>query len=73
MVISVLNYKTSVAFHNLNYYDWHLIMEELSKFFVITNELEKYMSFSISNKFIFIDFIYSVFAGAISSSNPTAY
>ena len=46
-------------FHNLKNYDSHLVMQELGKFnlkiSVIPNGLEKYMNFTISNKFIFID------------------
>ena len=54
-----LNHKTLVAFHNVKSYDSHLIMQELSKFIlklnVISNRLEKYMSFSIRSKLRFID------------------
>ena len=54
-----LNHKILVVFQNLNNYDSHLIMQELGKFNlkinIIPNGLEKYMSFSINNKFIFID------------------
>ena len=50
-----LNHKVSVAFQNLKNYDSHLIMEELSKFSLkinlMPNGLEKYMSFTINNKF----------------------
>ena len=46
-------------FHNLKNYDSHLIMQEIGKFNlktnVIPNGLEKYMSFSINNKFSFTD------------------
>ena len=48
-----INHKISVVFHNN--YDSHLIMQELSKFNlkinVLSNGLEKYMSFTINNKF----------------------
>ena len=54
-----LNQKISVVFHNLKNYDSNLIMQELGKFSleinVISNGLEKYMSFSINNKLSFID------------------
>ena len=54
-----LNHKIPVVCHNLRNYDSHLIMQELGKFSlklnVIPNGLEKYMSFSISNKLSFID------------------
>ena len=60
-----LNHKISVVFHNLSVvflnknYDLHLIMQELGKFNpkinVVSNELEKYASFSFVNKLSFID------------------
>ena len=54
-----LNHKIPIVLQNLKYYDSHLIMEELGKFNfkinVIPNILERYMSFNISNKLIFID------------------
>ena len=53
------NHKIPVAFHNLNNYDSHLIMQQLGKFIlksnVILNGLEKYMSFSNNNKLSFIN------------------
>ena len=53
-----LNYKTFIVFHNLKNYA-HLILQELGKFDfkinVIPNRLEKYMSFSLDNKLVFID------------------
>ena len=53
------NHKISVVFRSLKNYDSHLIMQELGKFSlkigVIPNGLEKYMSFTISNKLSFID------------------
>ena len=50
-----LNYKIPVVFHNLKKYDSHLIMQEIGKFNVIPNGLEKYMRFNIKNKLSFID------------------
>ena len=54
-----LNHKIPVVFHNLQNYDSHLIMRELGNFNleinVMPNGLEKYLSFSINNKLIFID------------------
>ena len=54
-----LNHKIPVAFHNLNNYDSHLIMQQLGKFTlksnVIPNGLGKYMSFSNNNKLNFIN------------------
>ena len=45
--------------HNIQNYDTYLIMPEPGKFDfkinIIPNELEKYMSFNINNKLIFID------------------
>ena len=54
-----LNHKIPVVFHKPKNYDLHLIMKDLGKFnlkiFVIPNELEKYISFSINNNISFID------------------
>ena len=54
-----LNQKIPVVFHSLKNYDFHLILQKLGKFDlginVIPNGLEKYMSFSINDKFSFID------------------
>ena len=54
-----LNHKIPVVFHNLKSYDSHLIMQELGKvnfkINIILNRLEKYMSFTINNKLIFIN------------------
>ena len=54
-----LNHKIYVAFDNLKNYDSHLIIQELGKINlkvnVVPNELEKYISFIINNKLIFID------------------
>ena len=48
-----------MVFHNLNYNDSHLIMQELGKFNlklnVRPNELGKYMSFGINSKLSLID------------------
>ena len=50
-----LNHTNPIEFHNLKNYDSHLIMQELGKvnlkISVIPNGLEKYMSFTINNKF----------------------
>ena len=45
-----LNHKTSVLFHNLNNYDSHLIMQELAKFNLKKNVIQKGLE-----KYIFID------------------
>ena len=54
-----LNPKIPIVFQDLENYDSHLIMPELGKINfkinVILSELEKYMSFNINIKFIFID------------------
>ena len=54
-----LNFKIPFVFQNLKNYDSHPIMQELGKFNlkinVISNELEKCMSFTINNKLSFID------------------
>ena len=54
-----LKYKIPVVFHNWKNYDFCLIMQELSqcnfKINIIPNGLEKYMSFNINNKLVFID------------------
>ena len=51
--------KVTVIFHNLKGYDSHIIFKELSKFnckiSVIPNGLEKYMSFTLNKKLVFID------------------
>ena len=44
-----------VIFHNLKGYDSHLIFKELSKFNVIPNGSEKYMSFTLIKNIVFID------------------
>ena len=53
------NYKISVIFYSLKNYESYLIVQELGKFSLkindIPNGLRKYISFSINNKFIFID------------------
>ena len=52
-----LNHQNPVVFHNLKNHDSRLIIQELGKFNlkinVIPNGLEKYMSFTVSNKLIF--------------------
>ena len=54
-----LNHEIPIVFHNLKYYDSHLIMPELRKFnlniSLIPNGSEKCMSFTINNKLFFID------------------
>ena len=54
-----LNHKIPVVFYNLKNFYSHLTMQELVKFNLkinaILNGLEKYVSFSINNKLIFID------------------
>ena len=54
-----LNYKIPIVFRNLKNYVAHLIMRELVKFDfkfnVMLNRLEKYISFSLDNEFVFID------------------
>ena len=49
-----LNHKIPVVFHDLKNYDPHLIMQELGRFNldinVITNKLEKHMSFTVNKK-----------------------
>ena len=52
--------KVPVIFHNLKGYDSHLVFKELSKsnglkIGVISNGLEKYMSFTINKNLAFID------------------
>ena len=46
-------------FHKLKTYDAHLIIQKLGKFDFkmngIPNGLEKYMSFSLDNKLVFVD------------------
>ena len=48
-----LDHKAPIVFHNLQNYGLHLIMQELGKLNlhinVISNELKKYMSFTIIN------------------------
>ena len=54
-----LNFEIPFVFQNLKNYDSHPIMQELGKFNlkinVISNELEKCMSFTINDKLNFID------------------
>ena len=53
-----LNHKMSAVFHNIKKYDSHFIIQELDKFNntknVIPSGLEKYVTFTINNKLIFI-------------------
>ena len=53
-----LTKKVSVIFDNLNVYDSHLIMKEISKFdqkvSVILNGLERYMDFKINKNLVFV-------------------
>ena len=53
-----LNYKIPIVLHNLKNYDSHLIMQKLGKFDfkinVMPNGLEKYMTFNINDKLIFV-------------------
>ena len=62
-IVVALNHKINVIFYNLKNYESHLIMQELGKLnlkiIVIPNGLEKYISFSINNKLIFIDILNS--------------
>ena len=48
-----------MVFHNQKNYDSHITLHKLDifdfKISVIPNELEKYMSFNINNKLIFIE------------------
>ena len=54
-----LNHKVPIVFHNIKNNHSHLIMQELGKWNfktnVIPNRSEKYLSFNINNKLIFID------------------
>ena len=54
-----LNHKIPIVFHNLKNFDSHLILQDLGKLNLkinlISNGLEKYMSFTINNKLSFID------------------
>ena len=56
---SKISKKVPVIFHNLRGYDSHLLFKELSKFdckmSVISNGLEKYMSFTLNINIVFID------------------
>jgi len=49
--------RIPVVFHNLRGYDSHLLMQELGKFkreiYVIPNNMEKYLSFSIAKEIEF--------------------
>ena len=54
-----LNYKIPIKFHSLKSYDAHLIMKELRKSTFKINAtirlLEKYLSSSLGNNFVFMD------------------
>ena len=54
-----LNHKIPVLFHNLKTYDLHFVLQEPGNFnlkiIVISNALEKYISFIVNNKLSFID------------------
>ena len=56
-----LTKKIPVIFHNLKWYDGHLIFSQLNKFDVkinvIPNELEKYMAFFLGKNLVLIDSI----------------
>ena len=76
----MLNYKIPIVFHNLKNFDSDLMMKELGKFIfkikVIVNGLEKYMSFSTSNKLSFIDnFQFSSFSldGLVKNLNEVDF
>ena len=67
-----LNHKIPVVFYKLRKYDSYFIMQELGKFNlktnVIPNALQKYMSFTVSNKLMFVDsfqFISSLLDGLV--------
>ena len=49
-----LTKKVPIIFHNLKCYDSHLIFCELNKS-VVTNGLEKYMTFFLNKNLVFID------------------
>ena len=55
----MMSKRIPVIFHNLEGYNSHLIIKEVSKFdvkiSVIPNGLEKYMAFSINRNLVFID------------------
>ena len=53
------NHKIPIVFHKIKNYDTHLNMQELGKcnfkINVLSNGLEKYLSFNTNNELIFID------------------
>ena len=53
------NHKIPIVFHKIKNYDTHLNMQELGKcnfkIKVLSNGLEKYLSFNTNNELIFID------------------
>ena len=77
-----LNHKIHILFHNLKNYDSNFIMQEVGNFNFeinfIPNGLEKYTSFNINNKLIFIDsfqFLSSLLDGLVNtlSKNDLTY
>ena len=77
-----LNHKIHILFHNLKNYDSNFIMQEAGNFNFeinfIPNGLEKYTSFNIDNKLIFIDsfqFLSSLLDGLVNtlSKNDLTY
>ena len=68
-----LNHENPVVLHNLKNYDSHLIIQELDKFNlkinIIPNGMEKYMSFSVNNKLIFVDSFQSLSSSSDSLVN----
>ncbi|CAB4004481.1 Gastrula zinc finger [Paramuricea clavata] len=72
-----ITWKVPVVFHNLRGYDSHLIMQEIGKFKmninVITNNMEKYISFSLGKNLVFIDsiqFMASSLEALVSNLSP---
>ena len=75
-----LNHKIPIVFQKLENYDSHLIIQTLGKFnfeiSVITNGLEKLMSFTINNRLSFIDrfqFLNSSLDGLVKSLNKSGF
>ena len=77
-----LNHKIHILFHNLKNFDSNFIMQEVGNFNFeinfIPNGLEKYTSFNINNKLIFIDsfqFLSSLLDGLVNtlSKNDLTY
>ena len=65
-------HKIPIAFHNLENYDSNFTMQELDKFDfqinIIPNGLEKYVSFIINKKLIFIDNDFQLLGSSLHSS-----